>query len=102
MSGQSENSGSAGTRIEASPDVSARAGVNTQFCRRHDSPKKDGMEGDHEARRTGRRNLLRGAALTAASMGAPSLAGCATAASAQRSGVIQAPVGGSDEPYPIP
>ena len=85
MSGQSENSGSAGTRIEASPDVSARAGVNTQFCRRHDSPKKDGMEGDHEARRTGRRNLLRGAALTAASMGAPSLAGCATAASAQRS-----------------
>ena len=60
------------------------------------------MEGDHEARRTGRRNLLRGAALTAASMGAPSLAGCATAASAQRSGVIQAPVGGSDEPYPIP
>ena len=74
MSGQSENSG----------------------------PKEDGMEGDHEARRTGRRNLLRGAALTAASMGAPSLAGCATAASAQRSGVIQAPVGGSDEPYPIP
>ncbi len=64
--------------------------------------KEDRMECDYEERRTGRRNLLRGAALAAASMGAPSLAGCATAASAQRSGVIQAPVGGSDEPYPIP
>ena len=45
----------------------------------------------------GRRNLLRGAALAAASS---SLAGCATAAPAQRS--LHAPVGGSDEPYPIP
>src|SRR5216684_3178725 len=60
------------------------------------------MEGEYEAGRRGRRDLLRAAALTAASVGAPSLAGCATAASAQRSGVTQAPVGGSDEPYPIP
>src|SRR5260370_31618139 len=60
------------------------------------------MEDDREARRTGRRNLLRGAALAAASMGAPALAACATAASAQGSGVIRAPVGGNDEPYPIP
>jgi len=68
--------------------------------RRHE--KKECMGGDCEMRLTGRRNLLRGAALAAASMGAPSLAGCATAATAQRGGVIQPPVGGSDEPYPIP
>jgi hypothetical protein len=57
--------------------------------------------GDRDVRVTGRRNLLRGAALAAASMGAPSLA-CATAAPAQRSTVLQPPVGGNDEPYPIP
>jgi hypothetical protein len=60
------------------------------------------MEGDNKARRTGRRNLLRKAAVAAASLGTPSLVGCATAASAHRAGVIQAPVGGSDEPYPVP
>jgi len=50
----------------------------------------------------GRRDLLRGAALVAASTGLPSLAGCAATAAAQRGGVIHAPVGGNDEPYPIP
>ena len=53
-------------------------------------------------RPAGRRDLLRGAALVAASMGAPTLAGCATAGTAQRGGVMRAPVGGNDEPYPIP
>src|SRR3984893_17742796 len=78
----------------ASQKVSARVreSLNSAGGTTSQRRKEDGMEGEYEARRTGRRNLLRGA-LAAASMGAPSLAGCATAASAQRSRVIQAPVG---------
>ena len=52
-----------------------------------------------DERRRGRRAFLETAA--AASLGLPALLGCATGDS-QRGGVLPAPVGGDDEPYPIP
>lgn len=59
------------------------------------------MQDDREVQRIGRRNLLHQAGLAAASVGLLPLIRCTTTASA-RTSVIPAPVGGNDEPYPIP
>ena len=61
------------------------------------------MSNEERAWRGGRRDvLIRTAGIAAASMALPGLSGCATGAAAQRGGALPAPVGGSDEPYPIP
>lgn len=59
------------------------------------------MRDDREAQRMGRRDLLYRAGLAAASIGLLPLVRCTTAARARPS-VLPPPVGGNDEPYPIP
>src|SRR5215469_8154783 len=59
------------------------------------------MRGGRDARPIGRRELVQGVGVIAgASVGLLPLIRCTTAA--PRPSVIAAPVGGSDEPYPIP
>ena len=59
------------------------------------------MHNNREAQEIGRRDLLHKAGVAAASMGLLPLVRCTTAAPARPS-VIPAPVGGNEEPYPIP